>query len=569
MHNLFLGDLRHHCRDVWGINVKEKSGSKATPHTPAEQQEWLTHLVSTLRRSVLPDGTFAKGAVSAVSLPRKGYLAALAQINGIEPEAKSTKKELAIALLHWVRKYSVEQLVIPPVLDKATSDFHLANNEHDLAKFRILTPEIIGVLRDDMKSTYLPSWMERPPTNFGSPAHGKLKADHWRTVCTVSMVITLVRIWSAAAATTGDHKVLENFIHLVVAVDFATRRSMDPERARLFDYHMAEYLRTLRELFDHNLVPNHHLLLHLTAVLLLFGPVRGWWGYPFERFNGIIQRLNTNHHIDEIPLTFMRLFYAGAELRWLMSVTEWPDTDEFHDVAEALKKTYQDHTHGTRIIDIFGSIAAPMDAQGSDITDMTNPFEGLYASLKETRMDDKAYAGFASLFDAVFPSTFTVIHADLADCCPRLSRNIRFLSSIEIGRVIYGTRADQIRNSFVCFKDPASADLSLVRAGQISQIFLHSRVTPDGRRLVDPFIVIDEYIPLDTKHAAHDPYRQFPLLNTQLYYNCFHDQGVIVRPVDLVSHFAAFAYVPEAIGRSCMVVRSLDRVCPPSWFSTQ
>ncbi|KAI9060542.1 hypothetical protein FKP32DRAFT_1577981 [Trametes sanguinea] len=553
MHNLFLGDLRHHCRDVWGINVKDKSVSNATPHTPAEQQEWLSRLVSALRRSVLPDGTFAKGAVSAVSQPRKGYLVALAQINGIEPESKPTKERYAIALLHWV-SVSPFSLVIPPVLDKATSDFHLANNKYDLAKFRILTPEIIDILRADMKSTYLPSWMERPPTNFGSPSHGKLKADHWRTVCTVSMVITLVRIWSAATATSGDHKVLENFLHLVVAVDLATRRSMDSERARLFDYHMLEYLRTLRELFDHDLVPNHHLSLHLAAVLLLFGPVRGWWGYPFERFNGIIQRLNTNNHIAEIPLTFMRLFHAGAELRWLMSATEWPNTDEFHAVAEALKKTYQDHTHGTRIVDIFG---APLDAQGHDVA---NPYQDLYHELKETRMSDVIYANFAGLIDAIFPKAFTVIHADLEDCRPRLSRNIRALTKIEVGRVTYGTRADQIRNSFVCFRDPASADPSLLRAGQISQIFLHSRVTSDGLRLFDPFVVIDEYIPLDLVDTEHDPYRQFPMLNTRLHYDRFHDRCAVVRPTDIVSHFAAFFYVPEPINEPCVVVRSLDRV---------
>ena len=91
-------------------------------------------------------------------------------------------------------------------------------------------------------STYLPSWMERPPANFGSAAHGKLKADHWRTVCTVSMVITLVRLWTSSTASSGDHLLLENFVHLVIAVDLATRRSMDSERARLFDHHMLEYL---------------------------------------------------------------------------------------------------------------------------------------------------------------------------------------------------------------------------------------------------------------------------------------------------------------------------------------
>ena len=45
---------------------------------------------------------------------------------------------------------------------------------------------------------------------------------------------------------------------------------------------------------------------------------------------------------EEIPLTFMTLFYAGAELRWLMASTEWPETDEFRDLLEAFNRAYQD-----------------------------------------------------------------------------------------------------------------------------------------------------------------------------------------------------------------------------------
>lgn len=186
---------------------------------------------------------------------------------------------------------------MPPVLDAATADFHLAKGPYDVSKYRVLTDDVVDILRSDIKSTFLPSWIERPPLNFGSAAHGKLKADHWRTVCTINMVITLTRIWGSTTASLAERRLLDNFVHLVVTVDLASRRSMNPHRARLFDLHMMEYLRTLRILFENDLVPNHHLSLHLSTCLLLFGPVHGWWAYPFERFNGIIQRLNTNNRI--------------------------------------------------------------------------------------------------------------------------------------------------------------------------------------------------------------------------------------------------------------------------------
>ena len=154
-------------------------------------------------------------------------------------------------------------------------------------------------MRQDIADVIVPTWVEKPPSNFGDASHGSLKADQWRTVCTIYLVLTLVRLWGHNNATVQQRRVLQNFVHLVVAVDAATRRSMTPFRAELFDKNMELYIQGLRELYDHQLVPNHHLSLHLKVCLLLFGPVHGWWAFPFERFNGLLQRLNTNHKPSE------------------------------------------------------------------------------------------------------------------------------------------------------------------------------------------------------------------------------------------------------------------------------
>ena len=47
MHNLFLGELLHHCRRVWGLDVaqdKQPAASKAIQHTPEEQQKFLDRI---------------------------------------------------------------------------------------------------------------------------------------------------------------------------------------------------------------------------------------------------------------------------------------------------------------------------------------------------------------------------------------------------------------------------------------------------------------------------------------------------------------------------------------------
>jgi hypothetical protein len=181
---------------------------------------------------------------------------------------------------------------VPPVLHQATSNFKLLDKPSDLANFRLLSPDVLMALRRDLAATTLPSWMSRPPHNFGNPSHGKLTADQWRTVSTVSMVITLIRLWNESEI---ERELLENFLELVMAVQLATRKSMTKERARSSDIHMYKYLCGLLSTFEHELVPNHHLSLHLRQCLLLFGPVHGWWAFPFERYNGIIARINTNN----------------------------------------------------------------------------------------------------------------------------------------------------------------------------------------------------------------------------------------------------------------------------------
>ncbi|KAI0349527.1 hypothetical protein OH77DRAFT_1499521 [Trametes cingulata] len=545
MHNLFLGELRHHCMDVWGIDIKDKASNKFPAHTPAEQKIWLNRLVGALR----------KGSMSAVMQPRKGYLVALAQLNGITCPSKLTKREYAKLLLEWVKSNAVDGLRVPPVLDKDTNDFHLSEGPHDISKYRVLTSDVMEQVRADLASTFLPSWIERPPRNFGSRAHGKLKADHWRTVCTIHMVITLGRIWGRDGASAGERLLLENFVHLVIAVDQATRRTMTPDRARLFDHHMLEYLRTLRALFDHQLVPNHHLSLHLASCLLLFGPVHGWWAFPFERFNGILQRLNNSSQIEKVPLSFMHLFTVGAELRWLMASVDWPDTAEFRELLDALEDAYRDAARGSRTVDIFSAVPG----YGPPLQTL----DEIYDNLKDSKLDLSVYATLLNLLHASTDSrdhAFTSLYDSIDANAPRLSPYARSIPRFESDRVLYGTREKNVRNSFVYFCNPLSDDPSAVVAGQIVQIFLHPRFTIDERRIVEPFCLIDQYVPLTAADAEKDPFRRFPLLDTRLYYNRFQEQQALVRACNIVAHFACLVYTPEKMAEECIVARSLDRV---------
>lgn len=92
MHNLYLGALRHHCIDVLGIDVKEKSESKRDPHTPEEQKKYLNRAVEAIR----------KGSESALMKLRKGYITAIAELNEVLPDSLR-KRDFARALIEQVR----------------------------------------------------------------------------------------------------------------------------------------------------------------------------------------------------------------------------------------------------------------------------------------------------------------------------------------------------------------------------------------------------------------------------------------------------------------------------------
>lgn len=95
MHNLYLGELKHHCMVVWGIDVKGKPSDAKVhkPHDSDLQRYWLERVVEGIR----------SGSVSAVARARRGYIVAVANLNGVNPASASmVKKDYIVALISWV-----------------------------------------------------------------------------------------------------------------------------------------------------------------------------------------------------------------------------------------------------------------------------------------------------------------------------------------------------------------------------------------------------------------------------------------------------------------------------------
>lgn len=77
---------------------------------------------------------------------------------------------------------------------------------------------------------------------------------------------------------------------------------------------------------------NHHLAMHFAHMIKLFGPIYAWWLFAFERFNGMLEKVNHNGHDGgRIELTLMRNWLRSHLLYELLLAL--PENAHPHEVA--------------------------------------------------------------------------------------------------------------------------------------------------------------------------------------------------------------------------------------------
>ncbi len=160
---------------------------------------------------------------------------------------------------------------------------------------------IQSVIRD----TVTPSWISTVPSNYGEASAGSIKADEWRVLSTVFLPIALVTLWGddeqAQSETSHRQKLLDHTMALFQAVGIVCRYTMTVHRAETYRKLMKEWVDGLKKYHPHTRLhrsrPNIHASFHIYDFLLLFGPVRSWWSFPFERLIGSLQKINTTSHV--------------------------------------------------------------------------------------------------------------------------------------------------------------------------------------------------------------------------------------------------------------------------------
>lgn len=91
---------------------------------------------------------------------------------------------------------------------------------------------------------------------------------------------------------------LRNFMDLITAVSIGGLLHISEESIQAYEFFLLRYLRGMKELYKEAVVkPNHHLAIHFAVFLRQFGPDHSWRAYGSERYNHLLQNMNTNNNI--------------------------------------------------------------------------------------------------------------------------------------------------------------------------------------------------------------------------------------------------------------------------------
>ncbi|OJT10865.1 hypothetical protein TRAPUB_12619 [Trametes pubescens] len=637
MHNLYLGILQRHIRSIWGINVDEKDGdasdisSGAVPERPAELKmaagtklllRASTKQLAKAGKAVLyhlcvDRGLRRAGTISqlvknleawrkkegfpveqelatadnndslSVDVPVPEYVDGITP--GIEKAERTLRGKHASTALRRKHKDILQAMCLARKLDTSGAKDVLADRllawppKSSRSSQHAIGQDTLSAYMEDRSRMILPSWMNAPPLAFGTKQHGKLSADQWRTLCTVNLPVTLIRTWSFQEE--RRVKMLENFLHIVEAVETFGLLEIDERQIEAAEHLMQKYLDGLKELYKGaKIQPNHHLALHIGVFLRLFGPVHSWRSFVFERFNYFLQSINTNMafgmsspaysvfsivrattkiRIGELEMTFMMHSCRAANFRPLLRSP--PVQRYMQDFANSLRAADKDDRRGMRLDAILRSVAEDEAPQPNGM-----PFKGS----RPTSLEHHVYRALLERLSFESGNSYVddreYFREHPAGKSP-LSRSAVQCSVVSVSGVQYKPWRRSPGDSNVMFRHPVMGSGS--HPGHIDQIFLLSGRS--GEDSIGTFLVVKALQPLTPEDAVLDPYRKYPTVGGRLYYKSYSDTTLVLRTDDVVSHFAEtlmdhlVVSVPTLdtagkqtgkMSKTCVHVRPLDRV---------
>ncbi|KAJ6567785.1 hypothetical protein B0H10DRAFT_2356873, partial [Mycena sp. CBHHK59/15] len=318
MHAFYLGLFQRHIRTIWGMDISIDDGldksSQRSNYVPTAQEIQAVHI----ELQVNPEAkqTLAKIPTAVlVSMCRDNHL-----------RFSGRKRELFLRLREHVGFVdSRTGRVI-----SATPDTNARPKVPKKRTTVVLGPKILKEVRIDMERRSMPSTVGRAPAHPGEAAWGKFTADEWKTFCIYHLPFTLTRLWgpykeSADVEECRKYKMLQNFLHLVGAVKLATSPTITPQTIDAYEKEILSYLSELLTLYPGAQIELYqHLAMHFGDLLKRWGPTHSWRCFAFERYNGLLQKINTSKKFGEMEASMLRTFCRRQNLTALYSLSILP-----------------------------------------------------------------------------------------------------------------------------------------------------------------------------------------------------------------------------------------------------
>ena len=166
-----------------------------------------------------------------------------------------------------------------------------------------ISQDELEMICDNIANTIYPCWHTAPPANLGQVSHSKLKADEWRLCFKFNISMSLLQIETQGNGSQTDGyraKLVHSTLVLAIAIYWAISHHVSAKHIKQYEKNMKDYLKTLKELWPlQHFHPNHFNTLLISKYLHLYGPVQGWWMFPFERVIGDLQCSSMNNKLGE------------------------------------------------------------------------------------------------------------------------------------------------------------------------------------------------------------------------------------------------------------------------------
>lgn len=171
--------------------------------------------------------------------------------------------------------------------------------------------ENLKLLQRLMRTVIVPSWVERPPSNFGSRGHGKIKFDVWLKFFQIFLPLVAGSIWDHSATnrevhTLSNPSILSNIYGLAAITNLLNSKNQTVKHPQALHTILKRYLQDIQVLYPQcKIRPNHHYALHYPQIIQFSGPSSSLAVWVGERKNHALAKVKTNKQMSQYFMTIL------------------------------------------------------------------------------------------------------------------------------------------------------------------------------------------------------------------------------------------------------------------------